>query len=482
MSFFIKNIDEDLQAPENTLVRPSSLHGDGVLSTVSVPKKDEILFEEAPLLFIQSLINRKDNIICAGCHTFVGSLSMQLDVLCGSVSRQDQEDLDNHSTSSMVSGNPGVGLGTFSGNQLLSPVVLCSHKCGEVYCSAVCGAQHWNRGHCLLCTGDAEQDDPIVQFKVHAVSSNEIFLLVADVFAAVCTAVESLQSEVSRSAELATDLIQKTFGSYVREQWWDAAIAPPGSDPIRLRESLKQLVKESYAMLAAALRLEARGLNHVLTEEFMSRTIGMFEQNNVGVSVQSPLQAFATSLLPGHPSVSHFAGAAQMIADALDKENEEEEDGDWEDMDEDNESNMEEEVECEEEGGDEGMYCMAVGEASTLDTADQRMLTDDPAFNNLQSIFSHAGQDNIFPPVDGAAFYKKICKINHSCEPNVRVKYACYGKGIGIRAQMVSLRPIAEGEELLQSYIDQNMPFEKRQLALRDYGFVCACRKCQEQR
>ena len=41
------------------------------------------------------------------------------------------------------------------------------------------------------------------------------------------------------------------------------------------------------------------------------------------------------------------------------------------------------------------------------------------------------------------------------------------------------LRPIAQGEELVQSYIDESAPYLERVKALADYGFSCSCNKCQ---
>jgi hypothetical protein len=47
-----------------------------------------------------------------------------------------------------------------------------------------------------------------------------------------------------------------------------------------------------------------------------------------------------------------------------------------------------------------------------------------------------------------------------------------------LTAQVVALRPIEEGEELVHSYIDQQLSFEARREALLDYGFACSCPKC----
>ena len=73
----------------------------------------------------------------------------------------------------------------------------------------------------------------------------------------------------------------------------------------------------------------------------------------------------------------------------------------------------------------------------------------------IEAVIEEYGEQALFPPLDGTSFYTRICKINHSCEPNVRVQYEC--KDTGLVASILSLRDIAAGEELLQSYIDQNM-------------------------
>lgn len=69
------------------------------------------------------------------------------------------------------------------------------------------------------------------------------------------------------------------------------------------------------------------------------------------------------------------------------------------------------------------------------------------------------------------------CKINHSCDPNVCVKYTTDPEQ-GLVAQLVAIRDIEIGEELVQSYIDQALPTKQRQDALRDYGFQCTCVRC----
>jgi hypothetical protein len=75
---------------------------------------------------------------------------------------------------------------------------------------------------------------------------------------------------------------------------------------------------------------------------------------------------------------------------------------------------------------------------------------------HYNEVISVEGEDKIFPPLDGTAFYCILCKLNHSCIPNVRVKYAM-DKDLGLVAELFAIKPIFPGEELLQSYIDQNL-------------------------
>lgn len=103
--------------------------------------------------------------------------------------------------------------------------------------------------------------------------------------------------------------------------------------------------------------------------------------------------------------------------------------------------------------------------------------TSDGLLNELRAVLNDEGTDNIFQPLDGAAFYFTICRINHSCDPNVMVRYDC-DPVKGLVANMHVLRHIDPDEELLQSYINQHLPYEERQKALEDYGIVCTCPRC----
>ena len=77
------------------------------------------------------------------------------------------------------------------------------------------------------------------------------------------------------------------------------------------------MVHDSWLYLNAALGLEALGIDDYLNAEYMSRTVGMFEQNNVGVRLQSPLAEKVGALCPGEDEVKFWSEAVQKIAATL---------------------------------------------------------------------------------------------------------------------------------------------------------------------
>ena len=262
---------------------PSDHHGEGVRSIRSIPPLSQI-FAEMPCWKMQTLSNKQDCICCSFCLRFLGSPMLQLQVLGRQLNRQQLvTQLKRHhfwDESSSTAGFPH------------SDIVSCCQDCGEFYCSFDCRDNHWNTCHQLLCTGsisDIEAEShPLILFKMHAIETNEIFLLVSDIFANLCL-------EYDRDVDAMNDRL-KTFNRYVRNRWEDCAVAPPHQNQEELKETLTRLVKESWALLSSALKLQERKLDQLLDEDFLSRTIGMFEQNNVGIRLKNPLLEYLESL------------------------------------------------------------------------------------------------------------------------------------------------------------------------------------------
>jgi hypothetical protein len=114
----------------------SRLHGAGVQAKGCI-SQGEVIFLEKPSLFLQSIPNRQDVIICGSCSRFVGTCGTQLLLLTREISRHEY-----------VHDAP-----TFPGDIPLAPILSCHHQCGEVYCSESCRTYHYENGHALLCTG-----------------------------------------------------------------------------------------------------------------------------------------------------------------------------------------------------------------------------------------------------------------------------------------------------------------------------------------
>ncbi|CBQ71212.1 conserved hypothetical protein [Sporisorium reilianum SRZ2] len=74
--------------------------------------------------------------------------------------------------------------------------------------------------------------------------------------------------------------------------------------------------------------------------------------------------------------------------------------------------------------------------------------------------------------------------LNHSCHPNVQIRHMPE-RGIlaSMKVAAIALRPIAQNDELVISYIDPTTSLGRRQLLLyRDYCFgPCTCDKCSHE-
>lgn len=118
----------------------SSLHGVGISAMRSI-RRGDVIFSESPILFLQSVPNRQDDLVCAACAKFVGTIGTQLSLL--SRESQRHEHLNDFPR--------------FPNDVCLSPMYPCLNQCGEVYCSDDCRSLHHTDGHYLLCTGSISE-------------------------------------------------------------------------------------------------------------------------------------------------------------------------------------------------------------------------------------------------------------------------------------------------------------------------------------
>ena len=77
----------------------------------------------------------------------------------------------------------------------------------------------------------------------------------------------------------------------------------------------------------------------------------------------------------------------------------------------------------------------------------------------------------------GVALHPKLGYMNHSCEYNATVRFGKYG-----HAEVIPIRPIQAGEEILISYVDELLPYTERQAELKErYFFTCHCPRCKRE-
>ncbi len=434
----------------------SEIHGVGV-KALKPFEAEEVIFQEQPDTMMQSIPNKQLCLVCGCCSRFIGSHQFQSGVLQKSIER-----------SALVTTSAVPGAIFFN----------CKNCCGELYCSESCREKHWSeKAHCMLCTGCLREEEvetsPLYALKVFAVETNEIFLMVAEVLGKLCLKVDRMVEAEGKSLTEALIKATEPYETFVRREWWEVAVSSSEStkkSKEAFKATLRSLVNDCWELMDDVLHISEKGYDSVINAEYIARTIGMFEQNNVGVRLRSPLALLVESLQPGDARIAAILSDTKEIVSKIE--------GDaWCDAEDGDETESEEdEIEAEEERGD------VDGVIKSGDRDEQRHFdtsTSDAKLNELHTVLNDEVIDNVFPPLDGTAFYLTICRINHSCVPNVVVRYASNADK-GLVAHLTALCHINPDEELVQSYIDQSLPFEDRQRALLDYGIVCTCLKCRD--
>ncbi|CAM9363677.1 unnamed protein product [Discosporangium mesarthrocarpum] len=230
---------------------------------------------------MQSLHNTQDVLVCRNCMVFVGDIIAHLELLTGTPRHKCIETfLQREAT------REDEKFGKFGkfGN-----MHLCDAGCGEVYCSQECCEEHLERCHSLLCVGPVPEEDalshPLVALRVHAMQTNEIFLLVAEVIG------HMIKSFLGNGGNV--DKARQPYRDFVQEPWWTIVDeSGPEGNGADLRSTLYRLCSESGALLREALPFPCPPpLERLLAPDSIGRVVGMFEQNNVGIRVESPVVA-----------------------------------------------------------------------------------------------------------------------------------------------------------------------------------------------
>jgi len=471
-----------------------------------------VILVEKPLLCLQSLGNAHSGALtCRCCRCFVGGPDLALAVASGRVSREDAFDYWNSELRAVASGTNtcnGDNDRGISSSQAKS-IVPCRNKCGELFCSDKCEQDMWVfGGHRLLCTGlipeldDSNKDEanlntnqhdgseesymeslhPLLQFKIHAVNSNEILLMVADMIASVvstlCRRMEIEQQYQDRQYSASIDelptleAMMEPYLDFTLVPWWEVATAPLLSSPMGVAEAseldvaLRSICRVSSALLKKAivqLSCEENGalvkgegnsfekapwqlkLDRAMdecetkygmfSEQFFGEIIGSFEQNALGIRARHPLcrDIFDKDLRTRrHVDIIRCIEAAGMIGgdDCADGKCGSEQDSQLGENLQEVGREDEYEYTVDEIAGfiagldidtDTGVH----GNANTRwdDEINEKGGEEDEDNDNDDWEDSGDDLDTLFTPLDGTAMYQTTCKMNHSCSPNVVARY-----------------------------------------------------------
>ncbi|CAI5721164.1 unnamed protein product [Hyaloperonospora brassicae] len=236
-------------------------------------------------------------------------------------------------------------------------------------------------------------------------------------------------------------------------------------------QCLQEVLKMTHELLIDALecnlvRLEREGqlrgvtveeiwrcCSSVLSLEFFTAQIGLFEMNNISMEVDHPFRAFIDIL---DPDVQHEVAVGESTDKVSSKS-----------------PRLQPQLNTRDQA-------LVAGVRRVLEWEEKR-LQRLQAQERLQRSAGKVNHD-FDPPlgytgIEGTALFPIICTMNHSCDPNCTVLYTKNGDG-----HVVAIRDIEKGEELCICYIDVDMDVQSREANLREYKFKCYCPRCVNER
>eukprot|EP00667_Euglena_gracilis_P015150 EG_transcript_15745 len=302
--------------------RTTDRKGRALFAAKSIPK-GTVIFEEFPLVAMQTLPNRRHCAVCSHCLRFVGSLEAQLELLA---QRQTLQSFCNEKVTWQLPDS--------SSESDQYRVARCAWGCGEIYCSEACRAEA-EPVHQLLCVALVpDESSPLYQYKIFAMNTNEIFLLCA----AVCAKIIVRQRQCGCWREAI-----KPFHHFTAGLWWEIVVPDNPYDTERLPEVLREACANAASLLGAALghRLPAGGgtstsshsqsnscqhcstdcsalAQQIFTTEFFGMLVGLFERNQHGIRMVSPLQEYFKELAGSGATEEHRAVLEPLLNDIED--------------------------------------------------------------------------------------------------------------------------------------------------------------------
>lgn len=425
-------------------LRPESLGADrgrGLISGADVKKGGSICSLQPPLALHQYEDSRRAVEVCSHCGRFVGSLRSALSRPLASTDGgapeafvDDSAELDE------------LEAGEFN----LSPVLPCEHNCGAVFCGPECAelakVQGWHR---IFCTDMLPEKRPLWQrFQKHAVRHHQPLVLAAQVMAEIICLVKHFGVDLWEAMAY--------FTRFAKMSWLNSVNLPSRSCTQvlprrgRLAEMARLKREKRYEVLTHSLDmlitlLWDRQFAELLTLDFYANLVGQFSLSNIWVSLEHPLSEVLRSRAKDPEFRRRFGRLAKASHSAASEL-------------------MEDDYEEPSSSSKEKDKRAPLGETVSESGEPREIVKEEDSCWDL-------------PRFEGTGLYVCIALANHSCCPTFTMAYADGGV-----ATMVALRDISAGEELTLAYVSPFYDLSERLVNLwRTWGFVCTCRRCQDQ-
>lgn len=406
------------------LLRPerfSDARGRGLVAGAPVSRGQAVCQAQPPLALHQYNDSKRLCEVCAHCGCFVGSLRSALARPLEEVGRgAEQVKLED------LVDDPADLQELEAEEWSLNPRLPCADGCGSVFCSPTCVAAAQTEGwHRALCTDLSTEKRPLwAIFKKHATRHHELFILAAQVIAEIVCLVRHHGADLWEAMAFFTRFAKMSWLSMLQLPSRSHTQGLPSKGPLaemarKKRDQRLEVVTKAVELLVSMLW--ERRFAELLTVDFFSNLVGQFSLSNVWVQIEHPLSARLASKVIADPE---FRRRFQRLAEASAQAAREAVDNSDEDYD---------------------------GSATALETWRLRRY-------------------------EGSGLYVCCALSNHSCRPNFTMRYAN-----DMRATMVALRDISDGEELHLAYVSPSYDLSERLVTLwRHWGFVCTCQKCQD--
>ncbi|OEH80224.1 hypothetical protein cyc_02159 [Cyclospora cayetanensis] len=243
----------------------------------------------------------------------------------------------------------------------------------------------------------------------------------------------------------------------------------PGTDSEAEEENeldRREIVTRGTELLLLGLREKSEVYNHLVSASLVSRLLSVFEHCNTDLHQANPLNAFVSRCLlnpmsGGSEALRHLLAEKEAVLFLLfgSSDRNEGEDTDF-------------------RGPGEGVpslhairnYYASKPLPELAPPLEDPMV---PTEGDLPKSPQNTGR--AFPPMKGTAFYCSMARINHCCNPNMRIEVGARGC---LRLRLI--RGVGCGEELCVSYLEgvRGMEREERRQRLKAFGFDCSCHHC----